>query len=304
MATKQSASAVPDKVVSLFRRRPVGEGEPEIKIGLAPTSAPSAPSATETAVGSALDLSGKPKVWFMVGGGNSGKTVHVRWLVGRMAEGRREAVLAALDPANRSLASWFDGVEQPPSSDGVQTARWLREFLTFLMAEKKLSAVLDFGGGDTSLAKVVDAAPGIAATLEEAGLAPVACYTLTPRPDDLAALETLEAAGFRPKATALVFNEGRVDSAMSRDEAFTRVLRHSTVRAAVERGAVPIWMPRLEPDVMGEIEGKRLQFAQARDGAVPPGASFPPVGGFERAMVARWMERMEEAHRPVSTWLL
>ena len=302
MAAKGSASAVPDKVVSLFRRRPVGDGEPEIKIGLAPTSSPNDPAQAVTS--SALDLTGKPKVWFMVGGGNSGKTVLVRWLVGRMNEGGRQAVLAALDPANRSLASWFEGVEQPPSSDGVQTARWLREFLTFLMTEKQHSAVLDFGGGDTSLAKVVDAAPGIAATLEDAGLAPVACYTLTTRPDDLAALETLEAAGFQPKATALVFNEGRVDSALSRDEAFARVLRHSTVRMALARGAVPIWMPRLEPDVMGEIEGKRLQFGQARDGQVPPGASFAPIGGLERAMVARWLERMEEAHRAVSTWLL
>ena len=285
----------------MFRRRPVAEGEPEIKIGLAPISAPRAADVIAT---SALDLSGKPKVWFMIGGGNSGKTVHVRWLVGRMAEGNRQAVLAALDPANRSLASWFDGVEQPPSSDGVQTARWLREFLTFLMAERQHSAVLDFGGGDTSLAKVVDAAPAIVTTLEEAELAPVACYTLTPRLDDLAALETLEGAGFRPRATALLFNEGRADSAMSREDAFARVLRHSTVRAALARGAVPIWMPRLEPDVMGEIEGKRLLFAQARDGVVPQGASFPPVGGFERAMVARWMERMEDAHRPISTWLL
>ena len=142
MAAKAGASAVPDKVVSLFRRRPVGDGEPEIKIGLAPTSSPNDPA--QAVASSALDLTGKPKVWFMVGGGNSGKTVEVRWLVGRMNEGGRQAVLAALDPANRSLASWFNGVEQPPSSDGVQTARWLREFLTFLMTEKQHSAVLDF----------------------------------------------------------------------------------------------------------------------------------------------------------------
>ena len=97
----------------------------------------------------------------------------------------------------------------------------------------------------------------------------------------------LEAAGFQPKATVLLFNEGRADSSMSRDEAFARVLRRSTVRAVLERGAIPVWLPKLEPEVMAEVEGKRLHFSQARDGQVPAGASFAPIGGFERAMVAR-----------------
>ena len=296
------AGTKPVNVVPLFRRRPVGEDEPEAKVGLAAVNGVAA--AGTTAATSDLDLSGRPKIWFMIGGGNSGKTVEVRWLVGRMAEQGCQAILAALDPANRSLATWFEQVEQPPSSDGAQTARWLREFLSFIMTEKSHNAVLDFGGGDTSLAKLIDTAPDIAATLEGEGIAPVACYTLTPRLDDLAALETLETAGFRPKATLLLFNEGRVDSSISRDEAFARVARHTAVRNALTRGAVPIWMPRLEPEVMGEIEGKRLQFTQARDGQVPQGARFAPIGGLERAMVRRWLERMEQAHAAIPSWLL
>ncbi|MGI4944675.1 MAG: hypothetical protein ACRYHQ_29655 [Janthinobacterium lividum] len=307
MAAKQDVTAKPDapalasNVISAFRRRPVAEGETEIRIGLAPTSTTGGP--VEAAIKSSLDLTGKRKVWFMIGGGNSGKTVEARYLIGQMQEQGREAILAALDPANRSLATWFEEVEQPPTSDGAQTARWLREFLTFLMTERTHTAMLDFGAGDTALAKLVDAAPGIATTMEDAGLAPVACYCLTPRPDDLAALDTLEAAGFQPKATVLMFNEGRADSSMSRDEAFARVLRHSSVRSALARGAMPLWLPRLEPEVMQEIEGKRLQFVQARDGQVPASASFSPIGGFERAMVRRWMERMEAAHTAIATWL-
>jgi hypothetical protein len=102
----------------------------------------------------------------------------------------------------------------------------------------------------------------------------------------------------------LLFNEGRVDSSMSRDGAFARVAHRTAVRNALARGAVPIWMPRLEPEVMGEIEGKRLQFTPARDGQVPPGASFAPIGGLERAMVRRWLERMERAHAAIPSWLL
>ena len=300
--TKQPDTTKPANIVSLFKRRPVGEDEPETRIGLASVSG--LPTSDAAPVASGLDLTGKPRIWFMIGAGNSGKTVEVRWMVGRMAEQGREAILAALDPANRSLATWFDGVEQPPNSDGAQTARWLREFLTFIMTEKTHNAVLDFGGGDTSLIKLIDSAPDIAATLEAAGIAPIACYSLTPRLDDLAALDTLENAGFRPKATVLMFNEGRVDSTMSRDEAFARIGRHTAVRSALARGAVPLWMPRLEPEVMAEIEGKRLSFQQARDGLLPTDAKFAPIGGLERSMVRRWLDRMEQAHGAVPSWLL
>ncbi len=307
MAAKQDVTARQDgpglasNVISAFRRRPVAEGEPEIKVGMAPANTAGGP--VEAAVKSALDLTGKSKIWFMLGAGNAGKGVEGRWLTGRMQEQGRQAILAALDPGNRSLATWFEGVEQPPTSDGTQTARWLRELLTFLMTDRPNAAVLDFGGGDTSLSKLVDAAPGIATTMEVAGLAPIACYCLTPRPDDLAALDSLEAAGFQPRATLLLFNEGRADSSMTRDEAFARVLRHSSVRSALARGAIPLWMPRLEPEVMQEVEAKRLQFTQARDGQVPASASFAPIGGFERAMIRRWMERQEAAHDAIASWL-
>jgi hypothetical protein len=40
--------------------------------------------------------------------------------------------------------------------------------------------------------------------MDDAGVAPVAVYTLGPRVDDLAALASFEAIGFRPGATVLV----------------------------------------------------------------------------------------------------
>jgi hypothetical protein len=116
---------------------------------------------------------------------------------------------------------------------------------------------------------------------------------LTPRQDDLGLVETLESAGFQPRATLLVFNAGRVDSTLSNTEAFARVRRHSVLRAAIAREAVALVMPRLEPEITQEIEGKRLSFVMARDGQAPEGASFGPMGAFERAMVRRWLERME-----------
>ena len=220
-----------------------------------------------------------------------------------MAEENRTALFAALDPQNRSLATWFAGVEQPETSDGSDTARWLRALLTHLM-ETKSSGLLDFGGGDTALAKLLDIAPDFADRMAGSGVEPVACYTLGPRLDDVAAMESMEDARFQPRATLLVLNEGRVDTTLTREEAFARVLRDRAVRNALARGAVPVWMPRLEPEVAAEIEGKRLTFGQARDGLVPEDAKFSPIGGLERSMVIRWLDRMEQEFRPVASWML
>lgn len=295
MAAKMQA-----ELVSLFGRGPDLDDEPEVSVRMAPAATAAATPAKRSAA--ALNLTSKPKTWFLVGAGGTGKTMLARWLGWQMQAAGRAAILAALDPQNRSLTTWFENVEQPPSSDGVQTSRWLRDLLKYVMAERQ-SALLDFGGGDTALLRLIEAVPDFVAALEEAGVEPVACYMLAPRQDDLAILETLEAARFTPRATALVLNEGRVDSTLSRDEAFARVRRHSALKSALTRGAVPIWMPRLEPEVAQDIEGKRLQFGQARDGQVPDGARFAPIGGFERSMVRRWMERMDQEFEPIKTWL-
>ena len=172
------------------------------------------------------------------------------------------------------------------------------------MTEQRAPAVLDMGGGDTALASLLRLSPGFAEAMEEAGVAPVAAFLLGPRVDDLAVLHSLRTQGLRPKATALILNEGRVEQGAQREEAFARVLRHSAFRAAVEDGAAVIWMPRLDPpDLAQEIEAKRLQFSTARDGLVPDGRKVVPLPAIKRAIVRAWLERMDTAFAPVRTWL-
>lgn len=289
------------KIVPLFGRGPRIDDEPEVTVrGM---HAPAAAGASSAVRGSsAIDLTGKPKVLFLIGPGGTGKTTLARWVGHQTHAQGRTTLMAALDPQNRSLATWFNDVQMPPTSDGAQSTRWLKELLNFLM-ENKQGGMLDFGGGDVTLARMSEMAPGFVDEMAAAGVEPVAIYTLAPRQDDLAVLEAMERLGFQPKATALILNEGRVDSVLSREEAFARIMRHSAFKAAVGRGAIPIWMPRLEAEVAQEIEGKRLQFGTARDGLVPDGAKFPPIGGFERSMVKRWLERMDQEFAPIKTWL-
>jgi hypothetical protein len=291
--TKTSADVVP-----LFGFRPQIEDEPEFRTRAAPVSTRRTDG---NASSDAIDLTDKAKVWFLIGRGGTGKTWLARWMGWRMAEAGRSAVIAALDPGNRSLATWFSDVQQPETADAAQTLRFLVSGIEHLTKERR-SAIIDLGGGDLSLRSLVDIAPNFMQPMIDAGVEPIACYCLGPDPEDLVSLGSLEDAGFNPRATLLVLNEGGVDN-QTREEAFARVLRHSDFQSAVARGAIPVWMPKLEKYVASEVNGKHLTFGQARDGLVPEGAKFSPIGGLNRSMVGRWLERMEQEFRSVASWM-
>lgn len=299
------AASLPETVPAAPAPRPFGrprsfEGEKEIPVG--PASARAHEDATALPSVAAVDLGDGPKALFVMGPGRSGKTTLLRYVMEGVPPGRPAPLAAALDPQNRSLATFLNDVAQPPTTDPVGVARWAEELLGFVMAEKQ-SALLDMGGGDLSMGKLLEDVPDLAGSLEEAGVHPVAVYTLSPRVDDLGVLASYEAQGFRPKATALILNAGLADPTVPREDAFARVLRHSAFHAALARGAVPIWMPRLDATVAAEIEGKRLRFGQARDGQAPADQPGALLGPFNRSRVRKWMADMDAALAPIRSWL-
>jgi hypothetical protein len=291
MAVKSKANVIS------FKPRRDTTGEDELSVGLPPFDTARRPITGRPEV---IDLSGKPKVWFVIGAGRTGKTTLTRFAAEIVTDRGGSPIYAAADPQNRSLANYIEGVAQPPTNDATATSRWLEELLHHAMDEKT-SALIDLGGGDTSLHKLLVTVPDLAAELEGAGVAPVAVYLLGPRIDDLAALASFERLGFQPAATMLVCNEGLADPMM--DEPFARVQRHSAYRGAVERGAVEIWMPRLDASVAQEIEAKRLDFGEARDAATRTGRVVSPLGPFDRSRVRRWMSQMAAELAPVTSWL-
>jgi hypothetical protein len=293
MATKSKGT------ILRFSRPSTLDGEDEVPVGLPPTLAmqPGVVAPVST-----IDLTGKPKVWFAIGPGRAGKTMLLRWAAEMSANQGGSAIVAAADPQNRSLKNYLDGVAEPPTNDASATSRWLEALLRHVMDEKT-SALVDLGGGDTALHKLLTTVPDLADALDAAGVVTVAVYTLGPRVDDLAALASFEALGFRPAATVLVRNEGLADPMLEREEAFARVTRHSAYRAAVARGATEVWMPRLDPAVTQEIEAKRLSFMQARDGLQPEGRKVAPLGPFDRSRVRHWLTLMEAGLNPIMSWL-
>ncbi len=216
-----------------------------------------------------------------------------------MSEGR-QVLLADVDRTNATLASYFEGVQRPPEGDESTVATWLEKLLTFTM-QQKVSAYIDLGGGDTTLRRLVAEVHDLVSMLETAGVAVVAAYLLGPQTDDLSPLATLERAGFQPAATALVLNEGLIEAALPREEAFARVLRHSAFRDAVGRGAVALWMPRLLP--VAEIEARRVLFGNAATGVMREGRRQTPLGPFDQGRTRVWLDTMRAEFTPVRSWI-
>ena len=155
--------------------------------------------------------------------------------------------------------------------------------------DRKATALIDLGGGDTTLRRLGSEVPDLVATLERDGVTAVAIYMLGPQPDDLAPLATFEAAGFRAAATLLVLNEGLIETPVRARKPSRGC--YATVRSSRPRcrGAEMVWMPRLLP--AGEIEARRILFGQAERGAVREGRRQTPLGPFDQARVRAWLQR-------------
>jgi hypothetical protein len=293
MAVRKAAN-----VVDLFEPDQDGDGVGRDVIVGRPVRRPTV--APDAASINAIDLSGQPKVIMAIGLGATGKTTFLRWVAERALEGQKAVVFAAVDPENRELPDYFEGVQQPPSYDPTAVSKWVEQFLMWAMKNKR-TAVVDFGGGDTSLVRLVSEVPDLHEMMEGSGVHPVAVYLLSDRLGDLSPLGTLEGAGFKPKATALVCNEGAADPTLARERSFARTMRHPDYEAAIARGAIPIWMPRLFS--AKEVEDRRLTYAQARDGIMPEGRRGAAMNPFDQSRVRVWLNQMTAAFAPIASWL-
>jgi hypothetical protein len=247
------------------------------------------------------DLSKFRKVWSFHGEGNSGKTLVARLFGGELLEHGLfdAAVMAALAPGNRNLTKFFTNVMQPDSSDPRATAAWTQRALSGI-AKRQMNAVFDFGGGDAAMASLIEAVPSLAEAMEQQGIALIAAYLLTPRIEDLVYLRTYTEMGYKPSGTALILN---LASAGNDPSVFTPMRNHPLYKAALNNGAVELWLPTLERRISLLIERNKLHFRQARDGIVPEGLQAPVLGIMDRLAVRDWMMQVFESFEPVKTWV-
>lgn len=242
------------------------------------------------------DPSPPPVLAIGLGRGRTGKSTLLRWAIGRALEAGREVDAADGDRHNATLAAFCRTAARPPSAEDADSKDWLTDRLNALATERR-SLVLDLGGGDRLLA---DYGRDLALVefCRDCGVEPLALLCLGPALDDLAHVVAL-ADAFAPPRTVLVLNEGLVPGGRSAQQAFAPLYGRKEFAALVDRGAVPVLMPRLA--CMPEVDARRLGFGAARDGA--KGRDGSPLGPVQRSQVGTWMRRMEEAFEPCRAWL-
>jgi hypothetical protein len=246
-----------------------------------------------------VDLSDKRKIIFWIGRGKTGKTTGIRWSAEAAILAGTTLLLADMDPTNDTFSQYIDNVARPPeASDPALSLKWLDKLLQHAL-QHGLSLLVDLGGGDTTLRRLVAQLPNLVEMFEAQGFAIVLFYTVGPQEEDLSPLATMEGLGFKPTATAIVLNEAMAEVGDPPLNAFARILRHSAFLAAMKRGAVPIWMPRLLP--AQQVEIRRLHFRDAAAGEVGQGKT--PPGPFDRSRVLNWLQAMDANFAGIKTWL-
>jgi hypothetical protein len=241
-----------------------------------------------------IDLSGKPKIVFAAGRGKTGKTTLLRWWQEVSIRRGGDAVLADVDPTNATFSQYFEGVQRPEVEDAAGVTAWLSDLIDHCITGHS-SAVIDLGGGDTTLRALATEMPGLASEIEAAGLAPVMLYLIGTQPEDLTPAVTLAARGFQPKAQALVFNEFAIPPGQTRAQALQR-LKLAPEYPELLDSSIALWMPKL--NAANAVESRTAGFYAARDNAVDP-----PVGLLDRTRIRAWLDQMERRFAGVASWI-
>jgi hypothetical protein len=233
-----------------------------------------------------------------MGRGKTGKSTFIRWAAERAFRMGRSPVIADGDRTIATLAAFFEGVARPPSPDPLDMKEWLNGMIEGQI-EERFNVLLDLGGGDL-IWKEHARDLALVNLCEQYGVDPVGVHFLGCDLDDLAYLRDVEAGGvFAPRKTLLVLNEGTVPSGRSVARAFDAVQNHEIYRAAVARGARPIFMPRL--GCMTEVDRRRIMFEDAEAGRVKEGQDR--IGPINRQMIAIWRREMDAAFADVADFL-
>ena len=290
---RTSASPITTSIFNFGQDEDTG---PEMELVCAAGQAMSSPGPTPL---TGMDLSGRHKIIFWVGRGKTGKTTGIRWLAEKTLLNGTPLLMADLDTTNDTFSRYIDKVARPPEAiDPAMSLKWLDRLLQHSLTQK-ISALIDLGGGDTTLRRLAVELPDLVALFEAQGFAVVLFHTVGPQEEDLSPLATLQGLGFKPTASAIILNEAMMDIGETRETAFARILRHSVVRHAIGAGAVPVFMPKLFAAQAVEI--RRLKFHDAAAGKT--GRADTPLGPFDRSRVKKWLAMMDDHFAGIRSWL-
>jgi hypothetical protein len=264
------------------------EGKPLDFNTLAPQQEP------EPKINAGIDLSNRPKIVMAVGRGKTGKTTLLRWVAEMSFEQASSPILADIDPSNQSFSRYFKDAIRPETDHPAGVAKWLQELFEHCVTYQR-SAIVDLGGGDTTLRTLASEMPGLASHLETNGVSPVLLHLAGPQPEDLTPSNTLISRGFSPAAQALILNEFSIEPGGTRHATFASTLQSSAGLTLTEASVI-VWMPKLHS--ADAVEKRQCRYIAARDGQVNP-----PLGMFDAARLRVWLDTMNRRFAGISSWI-
>jgi hypothetical protein len=227
----------------------------------------------------------KPVLMIVVGRQRVGKTTFLNALAQYLRGHGASFEIWDADKMNgtNNMSLFHRAALQPASADPEDVKAWLEQRFTDLV-ERRIEAMLDVGGGDTPLARLVSEVP-IATTLEDEGVRVVVVHVVGPDLADLDYLDRFEQDDlFSPEATLIVQNGGLVLSGRSLDFGFQHINDHDTITRSVMDGARVVVMPRLS--CMAEVTNRGLAFDDAMNGEI--GADGRNLALLDRPRVRKW----------------
>jgi len=220
-----------------------------------------------------------------VGRQRVGKTVLLNTIIQYVREHSGSLEIWNADTMNtsHSLSLFHEDAQAPGSARQEDVKKWLQHRFEDLV-ERRYDAVLDVGGGDTPLARLIEELP-IAEALDEEGIRVVLAHVLGPETADLDYLANLlNEAAFAQEDTLLVMNEGLVLTGRSPELAFADVMKHPACKDAMAKGARVSWFPRLS--CMSEVTDRGLTFRDAMNGVAKNEKGALSL--FDKQRVRRW----------------
>ena len=201
-------------------------------------------------------------VMIVLGRQRVGKTTFINTAIQYMRKHGATFELWDGDQQNTSynLSQFHPDTLRPPSHQFGEVRTWLMERFSDVMENRK-SAVLDIGGGETPLSRLMDDAP-IMEGLAECNVNVVLFHVIGPEAADLDYLTRFgENELFVSDRTVVVLNEGLVLTDMDAQRAFRANVRHPAISNVLKRGGCVVDMPRLE--CLSEIVARGLTYEAA-----------------------------------------
>ena len=201
----------------------------------------------------------------------------------------RSRTLASLYPSRAADGSpILDGASAPRSEEMRDYKSWMEDEFR-LMVEKRVSRVIDLGGGERVMQEFVRTFP-LPRYCDSYGVDLLPVFMLGPDIEDLHhVVQVMRAGAVKSSRMLLVMNEGVIRSGQTTDGVFDGITKHPDFLALLDEGAKSVLLRKL--DCLDVLRERRFGFYDAAYGRPDPDGNM--AGPVLEFLTRIWLEDHE-----------